>query len=1643
MKAPNVFKKVKRSIKSFRERRGYDSNESDGDSERSHQSEDSDELSSGTSLEYSLEITISETGSYRQDSFQDDNSITDTLSDSNPITERLISSKDDINCPDDSIEGSVEETRFQKVPVATSSTSSDDDSGSASIERQEENESSEEDIDSTGTSVSFEDYSLDSDEESSQTTENFQSLPTKKKGLWKTFNRVNKTTYSSNRNFKILRRFNKLNQYHIRESRQEKQTKWSTKKDQKNKEQIRNDSDESVSESEYDEDDGCSDGDEKVNPEGDDFGETTAIEDTHKTDIGTLNESSVTEESRHNSESFRRIDEGSKFDLRFESAQGDLSKDESSAEVSLEKVFDATGYNLNCSSVLTKTSSRTSNDRYAVEGDLESLHSENIVLKSSTSILIDTTDSKSLTSLYGIQNDKYYQDSTCDNALQVSEMKRKGEENISIISPARSPNPTVSTSKMNTEIQNADTEKEEKIDNRNEEEEARDGSNPVLLSPIGLFPSKQSKKSVSSPFAALVDVMSGDFFGRYPVPSDLDPRSESYATGPMPCNISQSVVANEAKIKSSTAADSLAEVLDTPISRSRRKLLKRAEKDDLSSRLTATKSTSSIPKGSIRQKSKRVPHKVSQQKSSFQTDSRTSKGPSDLKSNSGSAIRQKDFANPPRGKSPGRRPKSTHSKLRSADILDDLSNPDFLSVEAESIGHDRVRVHKRRKNENAKKTPSSSTRRVETSDLNESKRRKDLVNNIEGGSAADKSDGRRSLISRRSDSGPESKNSSAKVIQDEEMSLKSITKNQRPDMASIVDVRPDESDDADSSVGVPLPPQASGLRQRFERRLREPTTIDVPYHLTVNKDGKESMNLSSLRLVTGTLEPSSDKRIDAETLEASIAQSSEKAKSRQSAFDQSMAKSVKKPDDKDNAGQASIRGQCSESSHKVKTGSAVSAIGRMEPKDGVIPNESCQQSACNDLPHTNSDHLSTRSGEKAFQPCVEVTMKPVLSPQKKQSFFGRFRKKPKKTFSRSVDVLIEEVLVRERDEQKRDQLRTKKSNGDLKLGERHSGNDRVRKKSSKVIKNKQHSDFETNGENLRPDTEEKQVMTLVPFHLLKKLVFHECKSSDEKISWLHEEIMKQNPTFQCATHLQSPLALETPQKPKTIEDLHKTTTFRTLADALSSDSVTDLNMILQENLVPKVEQLNPVNFERDDILVTKTEYCVPLSVSLLMKMISCESSQNFKEIIQEQSRDGCVPATNTSFLPLTHIYSMLTERGITRIDFDPSTGEVEVTLTPAPSIDDDQHPPSVVSKEESLRIISILDAPNKVEVVESKRKDFLLCVDSDGDSNASKPSTLSAVLSYSKEAVLGGKARKGNSVRFEEVSEEREFEHLVEYQANDCVSQPEILRIDPFFDSAVTLQGKNQKGAYVCSKTKMNTVLWQSTDDSLARRNGLLDDVKQEFLESAPQKSNSQGNQNSKEVKSDVVKDPSSELPSMVTGKEDVSQLNLALRDTGGLGVPFPTHLVVNYDAEFDGSTLTSNRSRRRDDNSTIASIQLGVSAWKEIYEASLVVERALKQFDSPKSNPATPKENKTPTSLIDVNSIDQVEKALETLKSHAQRLGVKESDLLLAVKTTDDEDDLKAVEEEHEEEHEEERSLTLGEEIVEAFKSYLFKKPA
>jgi hypothetical protein len=142
--------------------------------------------------------------------------------------------------------------------------------------------------------------------------------------------------------------------------------------------------------------------------------------------------------------------------------------------------------------------------------------------------------------------------------------------------------------------------------------------------------------------------------------------------------------------------------------------------------------------------------------------------------------------------------------------------------------------------------------------------------------------------------------------------------------------------------------------------------------------------------------------------------------------------------------------------------------------------------------------------------------------------------------------------------------------------------------------------------------------------------------------------------------------------------------------------------------------------------------------------------------------------------------------------------------------------------------------------------------------------------------------------------------------------------------------------------------------------------------------------------------------------------------------LPNSATLSTNPTDTYVGPGALNLDSYLRSDTSSDA------DTWAEIADASMVVERAMERLDTFRSDDDTedPAKLKYLLSVVsDEDTIGDVEKALNTLKKHASRLGVKETDLLLAVASqggtprsngTAEESDTKSY-----------KSLTLGEELL------------
>jgi hypothetical protein len=109
-----------------------------------------------------------------------------------------------------------------------------------------------------------------------------------------------------------------------------------------------------------------------------------------------------------------------------------------------------------------------------------------------------------------------------------------------------------------------------------------------------------------------------------------------------------------------------------------------------------------------------------------------------------------------------------------------------------------------------------------------------------------------------------------------------------------------------------------------------------------------------------------------------------------------------------------------------------------------------------------------------------------------------------------------------------------------------------------------------------------------------------------------------------------------------------------------------------------------------------------------------------------------------------------------------------------------------------------------------------------------------------------------------------------------------------------------------------------------------------------------------------------------------------------------PSKLILKKTEHDDASVLTSLNSAQFMDAASIINMNFA-TAWDEIAKASLVIEEAINKIDTSLRNG----EGNSRTHDSTIGS--EVEKALVILKKHADRLGVKESDLLLAVRSDDE----------------------------------------
>jgi hypothetical protein len=155
---------------------------------------------------------------------------------------------------------------------------------------------------------------------------------------------------------------------------------------------------------------------------------------------------------------------------------------------------------------------------------------------------------------------------------------------------------------------------------------------------------------------------------------------------------------------------------------------------------------------------------------------------------------------------------------------------------------------------------------------------------------------------------------------------------------------------------------------------------------------------------------------------------------------------------------------------------------------------------------------------------------------------------------------------------------------------------------------------------------------------------------------------------------------------------------------------------------------------------------------------------------------------------------------------------------------------------------------------------------------------------------------------------------------------------------------------------------------------------------------------------------------------KSISELEEKIKDgTFDYNRTIPTHLILNNVNDDDGSCLTALNStltrtvphmnqngfsNGKDDVSALSDV-MTMDQWNEIAEAALTVERALKNIEQSgglKSNKSDANNSKPSFTFIN----DEVEHALHVLSKHAARLGVSESDILMALggSSYDDETD-------------------------------------
>jgi len=150
------------------------------------------------------------------------------------------------------------------------------------------------------------------------------------------------------------------------------------------------------------------------------------------------------------------------------------------------------------------------------------------------------------------------------------------------------------------------------------------------------------------------------------------------------------------------------------------------------------------------------------------------------------------------------------------------------------------------------------------------------------------------------------------------------------------------------------------------------------------------------------------------------------------------------------------------------------------------------------------------------------------------------------------------------------------------------------------------------------------------------------------------------------------------------------------------------------------------------------------------------------------------------------------------------------------------------------------------------------------------------------------------------------------------------------------------------------------------------------------------------------------------------------------LNQPPPKNPSQSYLSSFGSyqEGVSANRYLETDKSSEMG------DTWAEIADASLIVERAMDRLDTFKSEDTDdPGKLKHLLSVMsDDQSIGDVEKALGILKKHALRLGVKETDLLLAVESHDTAADISGGADSDLKSY---KSMTIGEELLNVFNMF------